>query len=943
MREWSNLAKIVTRRTYSRTDNPLTNGSPENWNQIIEREVMGNVKGRNVSKEEVNHLLRLGKDRKAIPAGRGLWFSGTDAHARLGGVALNNCWTMTADHWNNFVIIADLLMLGGGVGSSVEHRYVSKLPRVKKDVRVIHKATNDADYIIPDSREGWCKAISRALEAFFVTGKSFTYSTVCLRGKGEPIKSFGGVSSGPIPLIQFFDNLNIILGGRSGKHIRPIDAADIITATGEVVVSGNVRRSAILLMGDAWDKEFLTAKRWDLGTLPSYRSCANYSVVCEDADDLHPLFWKTFEAGEAYGIVNRKAIQKFGRIGELKKDSAEGTNPCAEATLEPFEPCVAEDTPLITSTGLAKISDLANTSTYVWNGENWSKVIVRKTGTNRELFRVNFSDGSYLDCTANHSFSVKTKLDKQYQKKKISNIELDDRYPVRLQSYKMKNLNKTEYSNSYTLGVAVGDGWIDCGNVYVGLYKTASLPVVGKRYKPYLKEDHNSPCIRVRTNIDYYDFCAIRGGDYSDLFTWDRKSVLEFIAGWMDADGTETASGTCRLYISQIHRARTIQMLLSLQGIKSTVCTASKSGTVTNKGIRKHDLCYLSISDCSEIPCYRVNTSKGHKPSKRGRGVNVTIKSVEKLEGLHDVYCFSEHEKHMAVFSNVLTYQCNLQEIALPNIESEDEFILAARLMHRYGKRATMEKFHHEQIQEVVNRNRRVGTGITGCLASPLFDPRVLDRAYQAIQEENVSYSKELGIPESIRTTVIKPSGTVSKVLDMDGYEGIHPAYSRYIIQRVRFAANDPLIPLLREARHYMEPVRKLDGTMDLNTLVVDFYVQAPAGSPVADENYSTWDQLKDVQMAQRHWADQSVSVSVYYKREDISKIKTWLADNIKNLKTISFLAHAEHGFAQAPKEKITAEQFEKLSSDIKPIDFERIGSGDIDSGDCATGVCPVK
>lgn len=624
MRGWSNLAKIITRRTYSRTDNPLTNGAPENWNQIIEREVMGNVKGRNVSKEEVKHLLRLGKDRKAIPAGRGLWFSGTDAHTRLGGVALNNCWFVTADHWNNFVIAADLLMLGGGVGGSVEQRYVSKLPKVKRDVRVIHKATKDADYIIPDSREGWCQAIHRALEAFFVTGKSFTYSTVCLRGKGEPIKSFGGVSSGPIPLIQFFDNLNIILGGRSGKHIRPIDAADIITATGEVVVSGNVRRSAILLMGDAWDKEFLTAKRWDLDTLPSYRSCANYSVVCEDADDLHPLFWKTFEAGEAYGIVNRKAIQKFGRIGELKKDSAEGANPCAEATLEPFEPC-------------------------------------------------------------------------------------------------------------------------------------------------------------------------------------------------------------------------------------------------------------------------------------------------------------------------------NLSEIALPNLDSEDEFILAARLMHRYGKRATMEKFHHEQIQEVVNRNRRVGTGITGCLASPLFDPRVLDRAYQAIQEENVSYSKELGIPESIRTTVIKPSGTVSKVLDMDGYEGIHPAYSRYIIQRVRFAANDQLVPLLREAGHYMEPIRKLDGTMDLNTLVVDFYVQAPVGSPVADENYSTWDQLKDVQMAQRHWADQSVSVSVYYKREDISKIKTWLADNIKNLKTISFLAHAEHGFAQAPKEKITAEQFEKLSSDIKPIDFERIGSGDIDSGECATGVCPVK
>src|SRR5260370_30651511 len=75
---------------------------------------------------------------------------------------------------------------------------------------------------------------------------------------------------------------------------------------------------------------------------------------------------------------------------------------------------------------------------------------------------------------------------------------------------------------------------------------------------------------------------------------------------------------------------------------------------------------------------------------------------------------------------------CNLQEIALRNIESEEEFILAARLMHRYGKRVTMERYHHAQIQEVVDRNRRIGTGITGCLASPLFNSATLDKVYAA-------------------------------------------------------------------------------------------------------------------------------------------------------------------------------------------------------------------
>ncbi len=621
MKEWSNLARIVYRRTYSRKDS----GTLETWDQTVERAIAGNVKGKNVPESEIKALLKLAKERKAGPAGRGYWFSGAPAHERVGGAALNNCWFLTSEDWNHFVIAQDLLMLGGGVGLSVEHRFTSKLPRVKKDVSIVHKATKDADFIVPDSREGWCELTRRVLESFFVTGKSFTYSTVCLRGYGEKIVGFGGVASGPIPLIKFVSNLCDILSDRAGKQIKPIDAADILTATGEMVVAGNVRRSACLIQGDCWDKEYLKAKRWDLGPIPTHRSCANYSVVCEDVDDLHPLFWKTYEQGEPFGIVNRTAIQKYGRMGELKPDSAIGVNPCAEATLENGEPC-------------------------------------------------------------------------------------------------------------------------------------------------------------------------------------------------------------------------------------------------------------------------------------------------------------------------------NLTEMALPNFESEEEFINAARLMQRYAKRVTLEKYHHSLSQNVIERNRRTGNGITGCLASPLFQPNTLDRAYEAIQEEDEKYSKELGIARSKRTTVVKPSGTMSKVLDCNGYEGIHAAYSRYIIQRVRVAANDPLIPKLRAAGHHIEPVLKFDGSIDPQTLVVDFYIAAPEGYPVADEDWDTWKQLDVLKMAQKHWADQAVSVTVYYRKEEIPKLKVWLAENLPFIKSISFLCHNDHGFKQAPKEAITKEQYEKLSSKIRPIELDDISEGKMLEGmECEGGVCPVR
>lgn len=621
MKVWSNLAKIVTRRTYSR---PFSENKREDWGGIITRTILGNVRNCEVSSDEVVQLHHFMLERKATPGGRGLWFSGTDAHKKLGGAALINCWYVNTANWENFVVAQDLFMLGGGVGVSVEHRFSSKLPKVKTGVQIIHKGTKDADFIVPDSREGWNELTYRALESFFVTGKNFTYSTVCLRGYGEPIRGFGGVASGPIPLIKFIENLCATLIAREGKFVRPIDAADITTAIGEMVVSGNVRRTAIILIGDPWDKDFLRAKRWDLGGLPSHRSNANYSVVCDDTDDLHPLYWKTFEHGEAFGIINRTTTRKYGRMGELKKDTAEGYNPCGEAALEPYEPC-------------------------------------------------------------------------------------------------------------------------------------------------------------------------------------------------------------------------------------------------------------------------------------------------------------------------------NLQEIALPNLKDEDEFVQAARLMHRYGKRVTLESYHNPKNQEVVYRNRRIGTGITGCLSSDLFTPKVLDRVYSAIQDENVKYSKQLKIPESIRTTVVKPSGTISKVFDMHGYEGIHPAYSRYIIQRVRFSSNDPLIPTLRAAGHYMEPMMKLDGSHDPRTLVVDFYEQAPNGFPVADENFDTWKQLEVFQMAQKHWSDQSVSVSVYYKKEEIPKIKKWLSENISEVKTISFLCHSDHGYNQAPKEAITQEKFEQLSKNVTPIDWDQIGEGELETQECQGGQCPVK
>src|SRR6185312_9155246 len=392
MKEYSNLSKVIFRRTYARRDH----GHLESRSEAIKRIIEGNIgpyKGTAMLlPNEAERLDYFMSEGKCGPAGRGWWFSGSPVHAKRGAIALNNCFHVVADHWRAYPIAADMLMCGGGVGMSVEHRYVSKLPTVKRDVSVIHQNTKDADFIVPDSREGWCKLLYKLLEAFFETGKSFSYSTVCIRGYGEPLKGFGGLSAGPMPLIAFVEKASALLKSREGKKMRPIDAADMLCAIGEMVVAGNIRRSALLIQGDCFDKEFLKAKRWDLGSIPTYRAMANFSVVCDDVDDLHPLFWKTYEHGEPFGIINVKNMQTYGRMGEKKKDNCTGVNPCA-----------SPDTLVLTKLGHYKIKDLVGRTVDIWDGTQWVTVDnFRVTGYNQSMLKITMQDGSEERVTPYH-------------------------------------------------------------------------------------------------------------------------------------------------------------------------------------------------------------------------------------------------------------------------------------------------------------------------------------------------------------------------------------------------------------------------------------------------------------------------------------------------------------------------------------------------------------
>lgn len=285
---------------------------------------------------------------KWSPPGRGMWAQGTEFVYERGSDALNNCaFVDVTDLAQDAAWLMDKLMKGVGVGFST-HNYSSTIREPRE--------SDDVPYRIPDSREGWVESVRRLIRAYTsVEGRLPTFDYSGIRRAGAPIKGFGGISAGYKPLERLHQQLREVLDKAARgeiPHTRLV--ADVMNLIGVCVIAGNVRRSAEIALGKPDDITFLNLKNY--GTFdkdwnvihpgPAYDRMgwghmSNNSIVLENSKDFQvigDLFPLIANNGEP-GIVNMQAIQKYGRTGEYKVDTATGINPCGEVPLESYETC----------------------------------------------------------------------------------------------------------------------------------------------------------------------------------------------------------------------------------------------------------------------------------------------------------------------------------------------------------------------------------------------------------------------------------------------------------------------------------------------------------------------------------------------------------------------------------------------------------------------------
>jgi len=354
--EWgfNGLGYIVYKRTYSRTK---PGGNQEEWWETCRRVVEGayNMQRRHI---ELNGLgwnpwkAQYGAQEmyermftfKWLPPGRGIWAMGSQITEERGlYAALNNCsfvstHGLSLEPTKPFKFLMDMSMLGVGVGFDTKGA---------GEIEIKLPSGGSHDCVIEDTREGWVDATAAIFDAFFL-GKQlpvFDYSLV--RKAGEPIKGFGGVASGPEPLIKLHEDLIGLLSGKVGKLITSRDITDIMNMIGVCVVSGNVRRSAEIAFGEPDDEDFLDLKNYDKNPeRMAYGWTSNNSVFVNVGHDYKDIAQRIKLNGEP-GLAWLKTMRSHGRLADepnFKDHRVLGGNPCLEQSLESFELCCLVET-----------------------------------------------------------------------------------------------------------------------------------------------------------------------------------------------------------------------------------------------------------------------------------------------------------------------------------------------------------------------------------------------------------------------------------------------------------------------------------------------------------------------------------------------------------------------------------------------------------------------
>jgi len=315
------LSKITVHMKYARHRSELSRR--ETWEEIVDRNKEMHLEKFPHLKNEIEEVYQMVYDKKVLPSMRSLQFAGKPAS--INNARIFNCSFLPVDDFRSFSEAMFLLLSGCGVGYSVQSHHVDKLPEIKVPTR-------EKRYLINDSIEGWADAVHMLMKAYLKGGARPRFDFRDIRPKGAHLITAGGKAPGPEPLKEVLFQVQKILDRKeNGSKLTPLECHDILCHLADAVLSGGIRRAALISLFDFDDEDMLTCKFGNWWEENPQRGRANNSAVIirhKITEDEFMNLWEKVEASNA------------GEPGFLfSNDKDFGTNPCAEIALRPYQFC----------------------------------------------------------------------------------------------------------------------------------------------------------------------------------------------------------------------------------------------------------------------------------------------------------------------------------------------------------------------------------------------------------------------------------------------------------------------------------------------------------------------------------------------------------------------------------------------------------------------------
>ena len=336
----TSLQEFIFISRYSRWINSLSRR--ETWNETIQRFMTCIVKHIKLNNNydlpiKIQNLLHNNiLNMKVMPSMRALMSAGIAL--KKNNIAAYNCAYITIDSYIRLDEIMYILMSGTGIGFSVEKQYIKKLPLVKCKLNNINTTI-----IVKDSKKGWAIAYRQLLTSLY-DGNIPKWDLSKIRLEGERLKTFGGYASGPKPLNELFNFTIKKFKSAKGRKLNALELHDIICKIGTIVISGGVRRSALLSLSDLSDKKMNMAKQGSWWIKNQQRAISNNSATYLTKPSIEEFSkeWKSLydsKSGER-GIFNRQAATLKVKENNRRDINHEfGCNPCSEVILRSCEFC----------------------------------------------------------------------------------------------------------------------------------------------------------------------------------------------------------------------------------------------------------------------------------------------------------------------------------------------------------------------------------------------------------------------------------------------------------------------------------------------------------------------------------------------------------------------------------------------------------------------------